>query len=63
MDDQGLISGRSKDFSSSLCVQNSSEAHPASDPMATRGPFQGGKAWPEHDADHSLPSSVKVKNE
>jgi hypothetical protein len=34
---------RRKDFSSSLCVQTSSEAHPASCPMGTRGPFPGGK--------------------
>jgi hypothetical protein len=32
-----------KDFSSSLCVQTSSEAHPASCTMGTRGPFPGGK--------------------
>jgi hypothetical protein len=33
-----------KDFSSSLCVQTGSEAHPAS---CTGGPFPGGKsaAW------------------
>jgi hypothetical protein len=31
-----------KDFSSSLCVQTSSEAHPASYPMGIRGPFPGG---------------------
>jgi hypothetical protein len=42
-----------KDFSSSLCDQTSSEAHPASYPMGTGGPFRGGKARPEHDANHS----------
>jgi hypothetical protein len=31
-----------KDFSSSLCVQTSSEANPASYPMVTAGPFPGG---------------------
>jgi hypothetical protein len=32
-----------KDFSSSLYVQTSSEAHPASYPMGTGGPFPGDK--------------------
>jgi hypothetical protein len=32
-----------KDFSSSLCVQTGSEAHPASCTMGTGGPFPGGK--------------------
>jgi hypothetical protein len=32
-----------KDFSSNLCVQTSSEAHRASDPMGTGGPFPGVK--------------------
>jgi hypothetical protein len=30
------------DFSSSLCVQTSSEAHPASYPVGTGGPYPGG---------------------
>jgi hypothetical protein len=30
-----------KDFSSSLCVQTSSDAHPASCTMGTVGPFPG----------------------
>jgi hypothetical protein len=38
-----------KDFSSSLCVQTGSGAHPASCPMVTGGPFPGSKraavAW------------------
>jgi hypothetical protein len=33
-----------KDFSSSLCVQTGSEAHPASCTMGTGGPFPGPKA-------------------
>jgi hypothetical protein len=33
-----------KDYSSSLCVQTSSEAHPASCTMGTGGPFPGGKS-------------------
>jgi hypothetical protein len=51
-----------KDFSSSLCVQTRSGAHPASCPMGTGGPFPGGKARPGRDADPS-PSSAEVKNE
>jgi hypothetical protein len=42
-----------KDFSSNICVQIGSGAHPASCPMGTGGPFLGGKARPERDADHS----------
>jgi hypothetical protein len=45
-----------KDFSSSLCIQTGSGAHPASCPMGTGGPFSGGKARPGRDADHSPPS-------
>jgi hypothetical protein len=52
-----------KDFSSNLCGQTGSRAHPASCTMGTTGPFPGGKARPERDADHSLPSSAQVKNE
>jgi hypothetical protein len=49
-----------KNFSSSLCVQTGSEAHPASCTMGTGGPFPGGKAWPGRDADHSPLSSADV---
>jgi hypothetical protein len=52
-----------KDFSSSLCVQTGSGAHPASCTMGTGGPFPGGKARPGRDADHSPPSSAEVVNE
>jgi hypothetical protein len=54
-----------KDFSSSLCVQSGSGAHPASCTctMGTGGPFPGGKARPRRDADHSPPSSAEVVNE
>jgi hypothetical protein len=52
-----------KDFSSRLCAQTGSEAHPASYTMGTGGPFPGGKARPGRDADHSPPSSVVVVNE
>jgi hypothetical protein len=47
-----------EDFSSSLCVQTSSGAHPASCPIGT-----GGKARPGRDADHSLPSGAEIKYE
>jgi hypothetical protein len=52
-----------KDFSSSLCVQTASEAHPASYTMGTGGPFPGAKARPGRDADYSPPSSAEVENE
>jgi hypothetical protein len=52
-----------KNFSSILCVQTGSGAHPASCPMGTGDPFPGGKARPGWDADHSPPSSTEVKNE
>jgi hypothetical protein len=54
---------RAKDFSSILCVQTGSGAHPASSIMGTGGPFPGGKARPGRDADHSPPSSAEVVNE
>jgi hypothetical protein len=54
---------KKKDFSSSLCVQTSSGAHPVSYPMGTGGPFPGGKARLGRDADHSPLSSDEVKNE
>jgi hypothetical protein len=50
-------------FSSSLCVQTGSGAHPASCTMGTGGPIPGGKARPGRDADHSPPSSAELVNE
>jgi hypothetical protein len=44
-------------LSSSPYVQTGSEAHPASYPMGTGGPFPAGKARPGRDADHSPLSS------
>jgi hypothetical protein len=41
------------DFSSSLCVQTGSGAHPASCTMGTRDPFLGAISRPGRDADHS----------
>jgi hypothetical protein len=52
-----------KDFSSSLFVQTSSGAHPASCTMVTGSSFPGGKARPGRDADHSPPSSAEVEYE
>jgi hypothetical protein len=52
-----------KDFSSSLCVQTGSGAHPASCTMGTGGPLPGGKARPGRDADHLPLSSAEVVNE
>jgi hypothetical protein len=52
-----------KDFSSSLCVQTGSGAHPASRTMGTWGSFPWDKARPGRDADHSPQSSVEVKND
>jgi hypothetical protein len=40
---RGSIPGRGKDFTTSLCVQTSSKAHPASYPMGTGNPVSGGK--------------------
>jgi hypothetical protein len=54
-----------KDFSSNLCVQTGSGAHPASCTMGTGGPFPGAKARPGRDADRwpLTPFSAKFKNE
>jgi hypothetical protein len=53
------------DFSSNLCVQTGSGAHPTSCTMGmgTGVPFPGGKARPGRDADYSPPSSAEVVNE
>jgi hypothetical protein len=58
LDDRGRSSAWAKEFSSSLCIQTGSGAHPASCRMST-----GGKARPGRDADQSHPSSVEVTNE
>jgi hypothetical protein len=52
-----------KDFSSILCVQTGSGAHPTSCTVGTGGPFPGAKARPGRDADHSPLSSAEVVNE
>jgi hypothetical protein len=52
-----------EDFSSNLCVQTGSGAHPASCTMGTGGIFPGGKTLTGRDTDHSPPSSAEVVNE
>jgi hypothetical protein len=52
-----------KGFSSSLCVQTGSGAHPASCTMDTEGPFPWAKSRQGRDADHSPQSSAEVENE
>jgi hypothetical protein len=47
LDDRGigvLSPAGTKDFSSNLCVQTGSGAHPASCPVGTGVPFPGGKS-------------------
>jgi hypothetical protein len=61
LDDRDSISSRGWDFSPRHRVQIGPGTHPASYPMGTGGSFPGGKA-PGREADHSLPSSVEVKN-
>jgi hypothetical protein len=55
--DDRAISAEGKDFSSILCVQTGSGAHPASCTVGTGVPFPGAKARPGRDADH-LPHLV-----
>jgi hypothetical protein len=66
LDDRAIevrFPAEAKDFSSSLCVQTGSGAHPASCRMGTGDPSPEGKARPGRDADHSPPSSAEVVNE
>jgi hypothetical protein len=53
----------SKHFSSNLCVQTGSGAHPASYSMRAEGLYPGCKARPGRDADHSPPFNAEVENE
>jgi hypothetical protein len=52
-----------EDFSSNLCVQTGSRAHPASYVMGIGGSFPERKAWLGPDAYHSPASSAKVKKQ
>jgi hypothetical protein len=61
LDGRGSIPTEAEDFSSSLCVQTGSGAHPASCTMGAGGSFPGGKARPGRDADNSPPSRAKGK--
>jgi hypothetical protein len=66
MDDRAIearSSAEAKDFSTNICVQTGSEAHPASCTMGTGGSFLAGKTRPGSDADHSPPSSAEINNE
>jgi hypothetical protein len=60
--DLGSIPAEANDSSCNLCVQTSSEAHPASYPMGTGSPFPGGKAQKGCEAYYPPPSSAEVKN-
>jgi hypothetical protein len=56
LDDRAIgvwFPAEAKDFSSTVCVQTGSGAHPASCPVGTGGPFPGAKTWPGRYADHS----------
>jgi hypothetical protein len=66
LDDRAIevrSSAGAEDFSSSLCVQTGSGAHPASCSVGTVVLSPGGKERPRLDADHSPPSSAEVVNE
>jgi hypothetical protein len=61
LDDRAIevrFPAEAKDFSSNICVQTGSGAHPASCTMGTGGPYPGAKVGPGRDADHSPPSSA-----
>jgi hypothetical protein len=49
-----------EEFSSSLCIQTDSEAHPASCPVGTGGPFPGAKVRPGRDAISPLRPSASM---
>jgi hypothetical protein len=66
LDDRGIgvrSPAGAKGFSSNLCVQTGSGAHPASCPMGTGVLSSGVKARPGRNANHSPPSSGEVVNE
>jgi hypothetical protein len=57
LDDRGSrfrFPAEAGNFSLHHCVQNGSEAHPASCPMGTRGSFHGGVKLPGREADSQL---------
>jgi hypothetical protein len=66
LDDRAIgvrFPAEAKDFSSSLCVQTGSGAHPVFCTLGTKSPLSGGKARPGRESDHSPPSSAEVVNE
>jgi hypothetical protein len=66
LDDRAIVvrfPAEAEDFSSNLCVQTGSGAHPVPCTMGTGDPFPGAKARPGHGSDHSPPSSAVVDNE
>jgi len=69
LDDRAIdvrSSAEEKDFSSNLCVQTGSGAHPASCKMGTGVLSPGTKTQPGREADHSPPftrSIAEVMNE
>jgi hypothetical protein len=66
LDDQAIrvrsLAG-AKDFSSNLCVQTGSVAHPVSCTVGPGGPFPGAKCGRGVMLTTHPPSSAKVKNE
>jgi hypothetical protein len=62
LDDRGSIPGRAE---SSLASASRPVLGPTQPPIqwVPGGPFPGGKARPERDADHLSPSSAEVMNE
>jgi hypothetical protein len=66
LEDQAIeirFPAEAKDFSSNLCVQTGSGAHPAPCKMGIGGPFPGGKVRSGHDTDNLPVSSSEVMNE
>jgi hypothetical protein len=55
VDDRAIgVRSQAEDFSSIICVQTGSGAHPPSScSVGTGGPFPGGKARPGRDTNHS----------
>jgi len=61
LDDQGSISGRGRDFSLPHHVKTGAGDYQASYQWVSWA-FSPEVKWPGREADHSLPSSVEVKN-
>jgi hypothetical protein len=61
LDDQGLISGKGRNFAFHDCVQTSSEKHSASYPIGT-GLFAQEVKWLKSENNCKPATSTKVKN-